>query len=50
MTVFNDLTSVATAIFKAMQDIFNLYHSSVVLLGVLSLWVIRKVTNIFKHI
>lgn len=48
--MFDDLTLIAGVFFDTMTQVFNLYTGSVVLSGVLALWLLRKVVNIFRHI
>ncbi len=40
----------ADAIFVLLTDIFNLYTSEVVLMGVLALWVLRKVVKVYRKL
>lgn len=45
-----DLLLLVGTIFDIMTDIFNLYTSTFILSGVLGLWLIRKVANVFRHL
>ncbi len=46
----DDLVLLAGTIFQTMTDLFSLYTSCLVLSGVLALWLLRKVINIFRHL
>lgn len=48
--MFDDLNALADAIFSTLTQVFNLYTSSIVLSGVLALWLLRKAIKVFKHL
>lgn len=48
--MIQDLRSMADAIFVLLTDIFNLYTSEVVLMGVLALWLLRKVVKVYRKL
>ena len=48
--MFEDLTLIAGVFFDTMTQIFNLYTGSAILSGVLALWLLRKVVDIYRHI
>lgn len=48
--MLSDLSLMADKIFEILTAIFNLYTGSMVLTGVLALWLLRKVTNVFRHL
>lgn len=48
--MLSDLSLMADKIFEILTAIFNLYTCSMVLTGVLALWLLRKVTNVFRHL
>ena len=48
--MFDDLNRIAGLVFDTMTQVFNLYTGSVLLSGVLALWLLRKVVKIFRHI
>ena len=45
-----DLRSMADAIFTLLTQIFNLYTSEIVLMGVLALWLLRKVVKVYQKL
>ena len=45
-----DLSLMADTVFNVMTQIFNVYTGSVVLTGVLALWLLRKVANLFRKL
>lgn len=45
-----DLSLMVDAIFNMLTSIFNLYTTSMVLTGVLALWLLRLVVKVFKHL
>lgn len=47
---FSSLSLIGDAIFQFLTKIFNLYTGSVVLVGVLGLWVLRKIVRLIKAI
>lgn len=48
--MFDSLALIAGVFFDTMTQVFNLYTSSVILSGVLALWLLRKVVKIFRQI
>ncbi len=48
--MLDDLSLVADSIFSLLTGIFNLYTGQFLLSGVLALWLVRKVVNLFRHI
>lgn len=46
----NDLALMLESVFEVMAKIFNLYTGTVVLGGVLMLWLLRKVYKVFRHL
>lgn len=45
-----DIILLAGWVFDQCTAIFNLYTSTFILSGVLALWLIRKVVNVFRHL
>lgn len=48
--MLSDLAVMLETVFNTLTKIFNLYTGSIVLTGVLALWLLRKVSNIFRHL
>ncbi len=48
--MFDGLSMIAGTFFQAMTQVFDLYTGSMLLSGVLALWLLRKVVKIFRHI
>ena len=48
--MLSDLSLFADSVFNTLTQVFNLYTGSVVLSGVLALWLVRKVINLFRHL
>lgn len=48
--MMEDLLILSDTIFNLLTQIFNLYTSTFILSGVLALWLLRKVSKIFKHL
>ena len=48
--MFTDLNSLVDSIFQILTQIFNLYTSSILLSGVLALWLLRKAIKVFRHL
>lgn len=48
--MLDDLSTFADAVFQMMTDVFNLYTGSILLSGVLALWLFRKVVKIFRSL
>lgn len=45
-----DLSLMLESVFNTLTQVFNLYTGSIVLTGVIALWLLRKVVNIFRHL
>lgn len=45
-----DLLLLVGSIFDIMTKVFNLYTSTFILSAVLALWVLRKVSKVFRHL
>ncbi len=48
--MLSDLSLMVDAIFNMLTSVFNLYTSTMVLTGVLALWLLRLVVKVFKHL
>lgn len=48
--LFYNLNVFVDAIFSVLTQVFNLYTTSILLTGVLALWLLRKVANIFHKL
>ena len=48
--MFDELNALADTIFSTLTQVFNLYTSSIVLSGVIALWLLRKAIKVFKHL
>lgn len=48
--MFSDLSLIAGTFFDTLTQVFNLYTGSAILSGVLALWLLRKVVDIYRHI
>ena len=48
--MLDDLTLMVGSIFDLLTSIFNLYTGTMVLTGVLALWLLRKVVKIFRQL
>lgn len=48
--MFDELSMIAGVFFETMTQVFDLYVGSMLLSGVLALWLLRKVVKIFRHI
>lgn len=48
--MFSDMGSLLDSVFSTMSKVFSLYTGSIVLSGVLALWLLRKVVKVIKHI
>lgn len=46
--MLSDLALMAETIFNLLSQIFNLYTGSILLMGVLALWLLRKVVKLFN--
>lgn len=45
-----DLSLVLESVFNTLTQVFNLYTGSIVLTGVLALWLLRKVVKLFRKL
>jgi hypothetical protein len=48
--MFDGLSMIAGTFFQVMTQVFDLYTGSMLLSGVLALWLLRKVVKIFRRI
>lgn len=48
--MLSDLSLMLESVFNTLTQVFNLYTGSIVLTGVLALWLLRKIVKIFKHL
>ncbi len=48
--MFDGLSLIAGTFFQVMTQVFDLYTGSMLLSGVLALWLLRKVVKIFRRI
>lgn len=48
--MLTDLSQLADAVFSVCTQIFNLYTGTMLLTGVLALWLVRKVAKLFRHL
>lgn len=48
--MFEDLSLVVDFVFTYLTKIVNLYTGSILLSGVLALWLLRKVVNVFRKL
>ena len=48
--MFEDLSAFVDAVFQGLPSFFNLYTGSILLSGVLALWLFRKVIKIFRSL
>lgn len=48
--MFADLSLLLTSILDFLTRIFNVYTGSIVLTGVLALWLLRKVAKLFRKL
>lgn len=48
--MLDDLTLMVVSVFDLLTSIFNLYTGTMVLTGVLALWLLRKVVKIFRQL
>lgn len=48
--MLSDLALMLESIMNTMTQVFNLYTSTIVLTGVLALWLLRKVVRLFRHL
>lgn len=47
---FQDMSLIANSVFEFLTKIFNVYTGCIVLTGVLALWLLRKVVNLFRKL
>lgn len=45
-----DLSLLLESVFNTLTQVFNLYTGSIVLTGVLALWLLRKVAKLFRKL
>lgn len=45
--MFQDFSLLLSSIFEVLGQIFNVYTGSIVLTGVLALWLLRKIAKLF---
>lgn len=45
-----DLSLMLESVFNTLTQVFNLYTGSIVLTGVLALWLLRKVAKLFRKL
>lgn len=45
-----DLSLLLESLFNTLTQVFNLYTGSIVLTGVLALWLLRKVAKLFRKL
>lgn len=48
--MLSDLSMMVDTIFQVLTSIFNLYTGTILLSGVLALWLLRKVVSIFNKL
>ena len=48
--MLSDFALMLESIMNIMTQVFNLYTSTIVLTGVLALWLLRKVVRLFRHL
>lgn len=48
--MLSDLSLVLESVFNTLTQVFNLYTGSIVLTGVLALWLLRKVAKLFRKL
>lgn len=48
--MLDDLSIMADGIFHLLTQVFNLYTGTFLLSGVLALWLVRRVINLFRHL
>lgn len=48
--MLSDLSMMVDTIFQVLTSIFNLYTGTMLLSGVLALWLLRKVVSIFNKL
>lgn len=48
--MLSNLSLIADSIFQFLTAVFNLYTGQIVLTGVLAIWLLRKVVNVFRKL
>ena len=48
--MLSDLALMLESVMNTMTQVFNLYTGTIVLTGVLALWLLRKVVRLFRHL
>lgn len=48
--MLSDLAIMLESVFQVMTKVFNLYTGTIVLTGVLALWLLRKIVGIFRKL
>lgn len=48
--MLSDMSVLLEGVFNTLGQVFNLYTGSILLTGVLALWLLRKVVKLFKSI
>lgn len=48
--MLSDLALMLEKVFNVMTQVFNLYTGSIVLIGVLALWLLRKIYGLFRKL
>lgn len=48
--MLSDLSLMLESVFNTLTQVFNLYTGSIVLTGVLALWILRKVAKLFRKL
>lgn len=48
--MLSDLALMLESIMNTLTQVFNLYIGTIVLTGVLALWLLRKVVRLFRHL
>lgn len=48
--MLSDLSLMLESVFNTLTQVFNLYTGSIVLTGVLALWLLRKIAKLFRKL
>lgn len=48
--MLSDLALMLESVMNTMTQVFNLYTGTIVLTGILALWLLRKVVRLFRHL
>ena len=48
--MLDNLSLIVDLVFSILTQVFNLYTGTILLTGVLALWLVRKVVNLFRHL